>query len=262
VSNKIGFRLADDAEPKVVTGVNATPLNSDKKQQSGTLCWPDLNDGKWDDGTVGFVADVTDIVKDMKLDKKTTYIVTDPVNALNRVGKPNGDNPAPAFPVTDGASLIIFYSIKDQPKTQVLYDFTYDSNFGKDVRRIFSGDSGVNVKKAPSDLILAGPDGQAIARDQFGNLVAAPERTAFIGTTTEVRNDLWKGKSDLYDGKFKIGNLEVGNLWDTIKMKRPKVLKQDTDGQTFEVRLVKFGTNTQKDTDCVGISAVVIVTPQ
>jgi uncharacterized repeat protein (TIGR01451 family) len=221
ISNKITF------EGTVVDGINATPPDKSKKRQSGPLCWADLK-GKFDDATVGFVADVTQIVqgKPPNAMKPTAYIVSDPVNGANRVGNPNGNNPTPVYPVTDGASLIVFYTIQGQPKTQALFDFTYDSNWFITVERKFTG---VSVKMAPSDLVLVGADGQN----------NAPDKTQFVGNpntggvSSVTMPNLWNGADPLQYGAFK-----VGNLWDTLQMTRPKVLKQNTDNQTFVVKLL------------------------
>jgi uncharacterized repeat protein (TIGR01451 family) len=254
ISNNIGF------EGKVLEGINATkPLNPNEKNAkakqlwSGPLCWPDLNNGKLDNATVGFVADVTAIVqgKPPSAMNPTNYIVSDPVNGANRVGNPNGNNPVPVFPVTDGASLFIFYTIEGQPKTQVLFDFQYDSNYLKTVERKFTG---VNVNVAAPDIILAGPDGQ---KD-------APDRTKFRGNPNTkdvlpvVKDNLWNGVDPLQYGIF-----PNGNLWDTLTMKLPAVLRQKTAGQTLEILLAPSNdpVNLPKG-DCVGISGVVLVTPQ
>jgi uncharacterized repeat protein (TIGR01451 family) len=254
ISNKITF------EGNVLDGINATkPLNPNEKNPkawqlwSGPLCWPDLNNGKSDNATVGFVADVTAIVqgKPPNAANPTTYIVSDPVNGANRVGNPNGNNPAPVFPVTDGASLFIFYTIEGQPKTQVLFDFQYDSNYLKTVERKFTG---VNVNVTAPDIILAGPDGQ---KD-------APDRTKFRGNPNTkdvlsvVKDNLWNGADPLQYGTF-----PIGNLWDTLEMKLPAVLRQKTPKQTLDILLAPNNdpVNLPKG-DCVGISGAVLVTPQ
>jgi uncharacterized repeat protein (TIGR01451 family) len=251
VSNEIGFRRPDMPKPAVLKGENTTPPNKNKKPQSGQLCWRD-------DATVGFVADVTDIVSQNPPTGDTEYIVSDPVNGAkgDRLNGPNGPNdPTPALPVTDGASLVIFYTIKGQPKTQALYDFTYDSNYDaklqKSVLRKFTG---VNVANVDPDLILVAADGQN-----------APDTTKFFGNrgtglfnkvkkNPVVINNLWNGKDPLQYGNFKIGN-----LWDTLPMKLPKVLQGNTEGQTLEIELLP---SDGKVIDCVGISGAVLVTPQ
>jgi hypothetical protein len=244
ISNKITF------EGSVLDGINATPPDTSKKRQSGPLCWADLK-GKFDDATVGFVADVTQIVqgKPPNAMKPTAYIVSDPVNGANRVGNPNGNDPRPVYPVTDGASLIIFYTIQGQPKTQALFDFTYDSNWFKTVARKFTG---VSFKMTPSNMILVGADGQN----------DAPDNTKFIGNPNTrgvlsvTMPNLWNGADPLQYGNFK-----VGNLWDTLRMERPKVLRPNEDNQTFVVELLGPASAT-KGADCVGISGAVLVTPQ
>jgi uncharacterized repeat protein (TIGR01451 family) len=276
ISNKITF---DGEEFK---GINATkPMNpKDKPQQwklwSGPLCWPNLSNKNplvdkkdWDHATIGFVADVTAKVKaKMKANQDTTFNITDPVNAANRVNNPDGNNPIPVYPVTDGASLFVFYTIEGQPKTQVLYDFQYDSNAlplgvgGKTVQRKFDN---VKVNNAVPTIILAGADGQN----------DAPDITKFLANsgTGDVRSsqkwNLWNGIDPLLYGAFK-----VGNLWDTLSpMEVPKddlykkadlLLKDPKRSQTFEVLLAPSDDARfpNKVGDCVGISGAVLVTPQ
>jgi hypothetical protein len=156
--------------------------------------------------------------------------------------------------VTDGASLVVFYTTAPQRKTQVLFDFQYDSNFSKNVRRTFSG---INVKTEAPDIILAGPDGQN----------NAPDITRFIGNsgtgmvkTLEGKN-LWNGADPLQYGMFRVGNRLVGNLWDTLRpMRLSRLLLQNMDKQTLAVQLDASPINS--GLDCVGISAAVLITPQ
>jgi uncharacterized repeat protein (TIGR01451 family) len=270
VSNKITL------EGTVLEGINATGAknkdNNRKNNQSGPLCWKDRN-LQFDDATVGFVADVTAIVqkKPPSAAAETLYIVTDPVNGKNLIG-PDGNDPTPAYPVTDGASLVIFYKIEGQPKTQVFFDFQYDSNavwkvkgkvtIPQDVVRKFVG---ISVNAADPEIILIGADGQNDLSDKT-EFTGNPQ-LALPMVTHATKPNLWNGTDPLQQGTFKIGN-----LWDTVRMTLPTqtvppaaigkpLLKRNAKNpQTLAVTLL--GATQNPVTDCVGISGAVLYTPQ
>ncbi len=187
---------------------------------SSNLCWGDSN-------TIGFAADVTGLVSG-----NGTYEITNPVNAIIR----EDDDPTPSFPLTDGASLIVFYGGPGFD-AQVLSDFSYSAesaNIGQNVRML----GGINSVGGQTTLIIAGPDGQ----NNFG------ERVEVIGSTPLLFDNTWNG-SDPQAGP----DFPIGNLWDTDTYDVSIIFPA---GQTSLTINLGFGS------DCTGLSAVVLQVEQ
>ena len=187
---------------------------------SANLCWGDFN-------TIGFAADVTGLVSG-----NGTYAVTNPVNAIIR----EDNNPVPTFPLTDGASLIVFYGGPGFD-AQVLSDFSYSAESAGNAQNVRLLE-GINSVGGQATLILAGPDGQS----NFTEIVQV------IGSTSLMFNNTWDG-SDPQTGP----SFFLGNLWDTDIHNVTSILPA---GQT--TLTVNLGLRT----DCTGLSAVVLQVAQ
>jgi uncharacterized repeat protein (TIGR01451 family) len=181
---------------------------------SSDVCWGELN-------TIGFAADVTDLVSG-----NGVYLIADPVNGVVR----EDSNPSPVLPVTDGASLIVFYGgigFDDQ----VVSDFTYSAeSSGDNVRNL----TGINSAGGAATLYLAGPDGQNNGGEEV--------RVTGFGVLNF--NDSWNG-SDPQEG----ADFAIGNLWDTDVHDVSSILPS---GQTT------LDINLGAGSDCTGLSAVAL----
>jgi uncharacterized repeat protein (TIGR01451 family) len=184
---------------------------------SANLCWGDQN-------TIGFAADVTDLVFG-----NGVYTISDPVNGVIR----EDSNPTATFPITDGASLVVFYGGSGF-NDQVMSDFAYsaeDNSFPFANTRSFEGIQSIGGQ---STLYIAGPDGQ-------NNGV---ELVRFTGAGTLDFDGTWDG-SDPIRGP----DLNVGNLWDTEAYDVSSILPA---GQTF------LDIEVGRGYDCTGVSAAVL----
>lgn len=185
---------------------------------SGTLCWGDSS-------TIGYAADVTSLV-----DGNGSYVVSEPVRGITRVDS----SPFGVLPYTDGASLVVFY-VGGGANSQVIGDFTYDTNTAGGIVRTFSGVSSVGLG---GRLTMAGPDGQNNGGEAFG----------VTGSGGLALTNTWDG-SVLQDGP----SFSIGNLWDNDTYDVSSVLPS---GQSsLEVRHTG-------GTDCIGLSAAVLEVPQ
>jgi uncharacterized repeat protein (TIGR01451 family) len=193
----------------VAADLTATP--------SGNLCWGDT-------GTIGYAADVTEYVTG-----NGSYVVSDPPRGETRVD----DNPVGALPLTDGASLFVFF-VGGGANDQVISDFTFDTNTDTD-GRIDRSFSGINSVGGPASLIMAGPDGQNNGGETF---------TITGAGSPIVLNDTWDG-SDPQDGP----SFPIGNLWDTDVYDVSSVLPAGQTTLTFDHTLTG---------DCIGVSAAVL----
>ncbi|MEM8609937.1 MAG: hypothetical protein AAGF92_22785 [Myxococcota bacterium] len=184
---------------------------------SDRLCWNDFN-------TIGYAADVTALVSG-----NGDYIVSDPVNTVVRLDS----SPISGLPLTDGASLIVFYGGPGL-NAQVLSDFSYSAESGGSNFRMLDGVESVG---GAATLYLAGPDGQAFI-----------EEGEIMGAGSINIDDQWDG-SDPQDGP----DFAIGNLWDTDVYDVSSILPagQSTLG-------VEFGTGP----DCTGLSAIVLEVEQ
>ncbi|HVE63010.1 MAG TPA: hypothetical protein VNB94_04330 [Mycobacteriales bacterium] len=211
--------LYQGAPPPGTVVLAGTPVTANLTQTtSNHVCWGD-------DATRGFAADVTGLVAG-----NGTYRVTGHPLAAARVDS----EPAPAgFPQTDGASLIVFYSLPSAGAgKQVLSDFTYDAwNGGSPITRSFAG---LTPSGTGASLLLAGPDGQN----------NAAEVTTITAAGSLTFNNLFNG-SDPIDAP----NLSIGNLWDTDQVDVTSILPSGTT--TLQVK-TEFA-------DCVGIGAAILV---
>lgn len=188
---------------------------------SANLCWGDRN-------TIGFAADVSDLVFG-----NGTYTVSDPVNGIIR----EDSNPAAVFPVTDGATLVVFYGGPGF-NDQVISDFSYSA---EDTLTVVVNErtiEGIQSTGGLSTLYIAGPDGQT----------DGVEEVRFMGAGTLNFDGAWDG-SDPIRGP----DLTVGNLWDTDAFDVSSILPP---GQTFLDIELGFGF------DCTGVSAVVLQVEQ
>gem|GEM_PF-6980420 len=186
---------------------------------SGDLCWGDSN-------TVGYTADVTDLVRG-----NGTYSVTDPPRGITR---PDSD-PAGVLPYTDGTSLVVFY-VGGGATSQVLSDFTYGTNTAGPIIRSFDG---INSQGRGATLTLAGPDGQGNAGEVF-TITGAGSPITLFGT--------WDG-SDPQQGP----SFSIGNLWDTDAYDVSSVLPAGQTELTF---------SHYQSSDCIGVGATVLEVEQ
>ncbi len=185
---------------------------------SSNLCWGDSN-------TIGFAADVTDLVAG-----NAVYAITDPVNGVVR----EDSNPVGTLPYTDGATLVVFYGGPGFDD-QVLSDFTYSAESGGDnVRNL----TGINSIGGAATLYIAGPDGQ----NNGG------ERVLITGAGTLNFDNSWDG-SDPQEGP----DFTIGNLWDTDIHNVTAIVPA---GQTT------LDINLGLGPDCTGISAVALQVEQ
>jgi len=189
---------------------------------SSDLCWGDSN-------TIGFAADVTDLVAG-----NAVYAITDPVNGVVR----EDSNPGGTLPYTDGATLVVFYGGPGYDD-QVLSDFTYSAESGD----VIVGDNvrnltGINSIGGTATLYIAGPDGQ----NNGG------ERVLITGVGTLNFDNSWDG-SDPQEGP----DFTIGNLWDT-----------DIHDVTAIVPAAQttLDINLGLGPDCTGISAVALQVEQ
>ena len=185
---------------------------------SSNLCWGDS-------ATIGYAADVTDLVAG-----NGVYSITDPVNGTTR----EDSNPSPVFPVTDGASLFVFYGgpgLDDQ----VLSDFTYSAEAGGDNSRVLTG---INSIGGQATLWLAGPDGQ----NNGGEAVSV------TGAGSLNFDNSWDG-SDPQEGP----DFSIGNLWDTDMHDVSSVLPNGQN--SLAISLGAGG-------DCTGLAAVALSVEQ
>lgn len=185
---------------------------------SGTLCWGD-------DATVGYAADVTDIVNG-----NGTYVVSDPPRGVTRVD----DDPNGVLPYTDGASLIVFY-VGGGSSSQVLSDFTYNTNTEQPIVRNFDE---IRSQGFDSTLIMAGPDGQSA-----GEVITVTGDGAITLVDTFDGSDPQSGPS-----------FSIGNLWDTDFYDVSSIMPA---GQTT------LSVNSPSVTnDCIGVGATVLIVDQ
>jgi len=187
---------------------------------SANLCWGDTN-------TIGYAADVTGLVSGNGI-----YSITDPVNTVIR----EDSNPSPTFPLTDGATLIVFYGgigFDDQ----VLSDFSYSAEsttLSENVRNL----EAINSTGGAATLYLTGPDGQG----NFG------EEVRVTGSGELNFDNTWDG-SDPQEGP----DFAIGNLWDTDVHDVTSILPA---GQTT------LDINLGLGSDCTGLSAVALQVAQ
>jgi uncharacterized repeat protein (TIGR01451 family) len=182
------------------------------------LCWGDS-------ATIGYAADVTHLVSG-----NGVYSITDPINGVVR----EDSNSSPVFPVTDGASLLVFYGGTGFDD-QVLSDFSYSAeNAGENVRNL----TGINSTGGAATLYLAGPDGQG----NFG------EQVRVTGSGALNFDNSWEG-SDPQEGP----DFTIGNLWDTDAHDVSSILP---NGQTT------LDVNLGLGLDCTGLSAVALQVEQ
>ena len=161
-----------------------------------------------------------------------TYSVTNPVNAVIR----EDANPTPSFPLTDGASLIVFYGGPGFD-AQVLSDFSYSAESAQSSQNVRTLE-GIESVGGPATLILAGPDGQ----NNFGEMVQV------IGSTTLMLNNTWDGSDPQTGPSFFLGNLWDTDVWDVTSIVPA--------GQTTLTVNLGLGS------DCTGVSAVVLQVAQ
>jgi uncharacterized repeat protein (TIGR01451 family) len=187
---------------------------------SANLCWGDS-------ATIGYAADVTHLVSG-----NGVYAITDPVNGVVR----EDSNPSPTFPVTDGASLFVFYGGTGFDD-QVLSDFSYsaeNASTSTNERNL----TGINSTGGAATLYLAGPDGQG----NFG------EQVRVAGSGALNFDNSWEG-SDPQEGP----DFGIGNLWDTDAHDVSSILP---NGQTT------LDLNLGLGSDCTGVSAVALQVEQ
>ncbi len=141
------------------------------------------------------------------------------------------------FPVTDGASLFVFYSgpgLDDQ----VLSDFTYSAEDNATVLDNVRNLTGINSTGGAATLYLAGPDGQG----NFG------EQVRVTGSGELNFDNSWDG-SDPQEGP----DFAIGNLWDTDVHDVSSILPV---GQTT------LDINLGLGLDCTGLSGVALQVEQ
>ncbi len=188
---------------------------------SADLCWGDS-------ATIGYAADVTDLVSG-----NGVYAITDPVNAVIR----EDSNPNPTFPLTDGASLVVFYGgpgINDQ----VLSDFSYTAENSDDLTDNVRSLTDINSTGGAATLYVAGPDGQ-------GN---AGEQVRVTGSGVLNFDNTWDG-SDPQEGP----DFAIGNLWDT---------DIHDVGSVLPIGQTTLDINLGVGSDCTGVSAVALQVEQ
>lgn len=207
------------APPGTIT-FQGTPITADlTASTSGTLCWGDS-------ATIGYAADVTSLVSGNGL-----YAVTDPQRGTTR----EDADPEPVFPVTDGASLVVFYA-GPGVNGQVFSDFNYNTNTAGAFQRAFSG---INSVGGPATLFLAGPDGQN----------NSAETIAITGSGTISLSDTFEGSDPITGPSF-----SIGNLWDTDGHDVSSVVPAGQPTLT-----VSLGSQVG---DCIGVSAAILVISQ
>jgi hypothetical protein len=211
--------LYDGARPRNTITFDGSRVTADVAATvSGNLCWGDT-------ATVGYAADVTDLV-----DGNGVFTVSDPPRGITRVD----DDPVGVLPYTDGASLIVFY-VGGGSSSQVLSDFTYNTNTAEPIVRRFDD---VRSQGFDSTLILAGPDGQT----------NAGENITISGSGSISLVDTWDG-SDSQSGP----SFPIGNLWDTDYYDVSSILPA---GQT------SLSVNNTQTSDCIGVGATVLIVDQ
>jgi uncharacterized repeat protein (TIGR01451 family) len=185
---------------------------------SSNVCWGEAN-------TIGFAADVTALVAG-----NGVYAVTNPVAAVIR----EDADPSPAFPLTDGASLFVFYGGAGFDD-QVVSDFTYSAESGGVNLRTLTG---ITSTGGAATLYLGGPDGQNNGSEQV----------RVTGSATLAFDDSWDG-SDPQEGP----DFSIGNLWDTDVHDISSIVPI---GQTTIEIALGLGP------DCTGISGVALQVEQ
>lgn len=208
--------LFSGSPPSNMITFEDTPVTADLTiTVSDDVCWGE-------DSTIGYASDVTKLVSGNKV-----YALSD-VIGTTRVDS----NPSPAgFPLTDGASLFIFYGGPGFTD-QVLSDFSYTAvNGGRSNIRMFTG---INSVGGTATLHMAGPDGQ----NNGG------ENVRITGTTVLNFPSTWEGSAPILPP-----NLSIGNLWDNDILNVTDALPS---GQNDLEIVLGEGA------DCIGISGVAL----
>jgi len=183
---------------------------------SQSLCWGDQ-------ATIGYATDVTSLVK-----TNGDYAISDVVNGIVR----EDSNPNGSFPLTDGASLFVFYGGPGF-NDQVISDFTYSAS--DDNARTLTG---ITSTGGTATLHLAGPDGQNNAFDEL----------QITGDDTLTFDSTWDGSAPQSGPDFTIGNLWDNDIHDVSSI-------VPVGQTTLDVFL-------KKTSDCVGLSAVALQVEQ
>ncbi len=145
------------------------------------------------------------------------------------------------LPVTDGASLFVFYGGAGFDD-QVLSDFTYSAENSLTILDNVRNLTGINSTGGSATLYLAGPDGQ-------GNF---EEEVRVTGSGLLDFDNTWDG-SDPQEGP----DFGIGNLWDTDVHDVSSILPV---GQTtLDINLGQAG---EFGNDCTGVSGVALQVEQ
>jgi uncharacterized repeat protein (TIGR01451 family) len=212
--------LFNGAVPANTITFDGHPIAADVTSSvSGNLCWGDT-------ATVGYAADVTDLVTG-----NGTFNITDPQRGITR---PDSD-PFGVLPYTDGATLVVFYN-GGGADNQVLSDFSYDTDTDADAS-IFRFFGAIHSVGGAASLTLAGPDGQV-----------QPETIVVGGATDQILDNTWDG-SDPQDGP----SFAIGNLWDTDRYDVTGILPAGQD---------TLFVNTTHVNDCIGFGAAILQVSQ
>ncbi|MEZ5322520.1 MAG: hypothetical protein R2698_10685 [Microthrixaceae bacterium] len=165
--------LHDGSTPPNTVTFQGTPVSADvSAKPSGTLCWNDQ-------GTMGYAADVTSLVAG-----NGTYTVSNPPRGSTRPD----ENPYGDIPLTDGASLVVFY-VGGGSNAQVRSDFSFDTNTDDDskILRTFGDFTSVG---GPASLLLVGADGQSNASESIefrGPPTVTPAAPSMAATRSRAR---------------------------------------------------------------------------
>ena len=182
--------LKEDKEPAKTIRSAPPRVTADVAIKDDRLCWKKrlspANQATPDDtGTTGFVKDVTNLVPG-----NGNYRLTGYPGAV----RPNTDDLATpnSFPVTDGATLFVFFTKGTEIKKQVVARFNYDTNEKNAISRVFP----INNTRLKARGIVAGPDGQSNFNDasRWTTTVTADSMAIF-----DNYPNIWTGANSAMD---------------------------------------------------------------
>lgn len=196
------WSLIAPEEPAATGTLNDEPLAGELIAQTGSACWPTLNDANQDPPTIftwTYRADVTSSVA-------ATNALADLPSGLTTGDGPTAPGAATAYPLLDGASLVAVYARPgDATRNIVLYDGAR-TFFAEGVSTTLDWGAPGAIAPVSARTVFTISNGQAF----FPGDQALFDGTVIAGPTATLR------AADAFDGTDGGGPIEPHGLWDAL----------------------------------------------
>ena len=189
-------------EPLTIGSLNGEPVDGLLIAQTGSACWPTLNEANLDPPTVltwVFRADVTGMTS-------ASNLLTSFPSGLTGGEGPTAPGATNAYPLLDGATLVVVYSLaSDFTRNIVLYDGAR-SFFAETAATSLAWGAPGALGPVAARTVFVVADGQSF----FGGDGASFNNVAVAGPGAAVRT------LDAFDGEDGGGPVAPHGLWDTL----------------------------------------------